>query len=196
MTNLLRIDSSARYRDSVGRDLADRLVERLNPDGTATIVERDLGAGVSLLDEPTVGAAFTPVEVRTDEQVAALAEGQRLIDELKAADAVVISMPIYNFSAPASLKAWADLIARVGETFQYTETGPVGLVADRPVYLIVTSGGVPIGSDADWATGWLRQFLGFIGITDVSVVEAGQLNTDPEAAVTSARHAVADLALV
>lgn len=193
--NILRIDSSARYDDSVGRDLASRLIERLNPDGSANVVTRDLGAGVSLLDEPTVGAAFTPPEARTGAQVDLLAEGQELIDELAAADAVVIAMPIYNFSAPASLKAWADLVARVGVTFKYTESGPVGLLADRPVYLIVTSGGVPIDSPADFATGWIRQFLGFIGISDVTLVEAGELNTDPERAVAAARDVVADLQL-
>ena len=193
--NILRIDSSARYGDSVGRDLASRLIERLNPDGSANVVTRDLGAGVSLLDEPTVGAAFTPPEARTGAQVDLLAEGQELIDELAAADAVVIAMPIYNFSAPASLKAWADLVARVGVTFKYTESGPVGLLADRPVYLIVTSGGVPIDSPADFATGWIRQFLGFIGISDVTLVEAGELNTDPERAVAAARDVVAGLQL-
>ena len=193
--NILRIDSSARYDDSVGRDLASRLIERLNPDGSANVVTRDLGAGVSLLDEPTVGAAFTPPEARTGAQVDLLAEGQELIDELAAADAVVIAMPIYNFSAPASLKAWADLVARVGVTFKYTESGPVGLLADRPVYLIVTSGGVPIDSPADFATGWIRQFLGFIGISDVTLVEAGELNTDPERAVAAARDVVAGLQL-
>ncbi len=193
--NILRIDSSARYTDSVGRDLSTQLIERLKSSDTATIVQRDLGAGVSILDEATVGAAFTPAEERSADQVAALAQGQVMIDELKAADAVVIAMPIYNFSAPAALKAWADLIARVGETFQYTETGPVGLVEDRPTYVIVTSGGVPISSPMDWATGWLQQFLAFIGITNVTVVEAGQLNTNPESAVGAARQAVAELAL-
>lgn len=194
--NILRIDSSARYTDSVGRDLSTRLIARLNADGSSTVLERDLATGISLLNEPTIGAVFTPADVRSDEQVALLAEGQELIEELKSADAVVISMPIYNFSPPAALKAWADLIARVGETFQYTETGPVGLLVDRPTYIVVTSGGVPIGSPMDWATGWLQQFLGFIGITNVTVLEAGQLNTDPEAAVAAAHQAVADLALI
>ena len=193
--NILRIDSSARYTDSVGRDLASRLIDRLDPSGTATVVERDLGAGLSLLDEPTLGAAFTPPEARTADQTALLAEGQAMIDEIIAADAIVIAMPIYNFSAPASLKAWADQVARAGVTFQYTPNGPEGLLADRPAYVIVTSGGVPIGSPADWATGWIRQFLGFIGISSVTVVEAGQLNTDPEAAVAAARDSVANLEL-
>lgn len=193
--NILRIDSSARYTDSVGRDLASRLIGRLDPTGTATVVERDLGAGLSLLDEPTLGAAFTPPEARTADQTQLLAEGQEMIDEIIAADAIVIAMPIYNFSAPASLKAWADQVARAGVTFQYTPNGPEGLLADRPAYVIVTSGGVPIDSPADWATGWIRQFLGFIGISSVTVVEAGQLNTDPEAAVTAARESVANLEL-
>lgn len=193
--NILRIDSSARYADSLGRELSGSLVDRLNADGTATVTVRDLAAGISLVDEATIGAAFTPPDDRSAEQVEILAEGQTLIDELKAADKVVISMPMYNFSAPGALKAWADLVARVGVTFQYTETGPVGLLEDKPVYLIVTAGGVPIGSPADWATGWLTQFLGFLGLSNVTVIKAGDLNVDPEGATAAAKQAVADLPL-
>lgn len=194
--NILQINSSARHADSVGRDLSARLINRLNADGTATVIDRDLSAGISLLDEATVGASFTPADQRSDEQTALLAEGQALIEEIKAADQIVIAMPIYNFSAPASLKAWADLVARAGVTFQYTETGPQGLLENKHVYVVVTSGGVPIGSPMDFATGWLQTFLGFLGLTNVTVLEAGQLNTDPEAAVAAAQQVIADVALV
>ncbi len=194
--NILRIDSSARYADSVTRDLATRLIERLNPDGTASIVTRDLAPGPSIVDEATVVSVFTPPEARTAEQVELLAEGAEMIEELRSTDTLVISMPMYNFAAPASLKAWADLVSRVGETFQYTETGPVGLLEDRPTYVIVTSGGTPIGGEMDWATGWLKLFLGFIGITNVTVIAGDNMNVDPEGATAAAQQAVADLALV
>ena len=76
----------------------------------------------------------------------------------------VIGLPIYNFGPPAAMKAWADLVARAGTTFRYTETGPEGLVANKPVYVIVASGGVPIGSPMDLSSTWLTTFLGFLGL--------------------------------
>ncbi len=190
MTSLLRIDASARYDDSVGRQLADSLIQRITAAQPAHVVSRDLGKGVSLLDEATVNAVFTPAEQRNDEQLSYLAEGHQLIEELNAADLLVIAMPIYNFGPPASLKAWADLVARAGQTFRYSEAGPEGLLADRPVYLIVTSGGVPLESPMDFATGWIRTFLGFLGLKNVTIIEATGLNTDPESALAAARQAV------
>ena len=124
------------------------------------------------------------------EQTAALAIADEFIAELVDADAVVIGLPIYNFGPPAALKAWADLVARAGTTFRYTETGPEGLVNDKPVYVIVASGGVPVGSPMDLSSTWLTTFLGFIGLTNVEVVAAGQLNVDPEGALDAARDLV------
>ena len=91
------------------------------------------------------------------------------MDELVAADVVVIGTPIYNFSIPASLKAWVDMVARARKTFRYTENGPVGLLSDKKAYIVVASGGVKVGSPADFATPYLRHALSFVGITDVDV---------------------------
>ena len=193
---ILRLDSSARSADSVSRQLADRLIARIAGDSSPVIVERNVATGLPFVDEATIEAMYTPAESRTQEQVDLLALGQTLIDELVAADAVVISMPVYNFGPPATLKAWVDLIARVGVTFNYTEQGPVGALADKPVYLIVASGGTPIGSAVDWATGWLKQVLGFLGITSVEVISAGQLNIDPDGALLAAEEIVDNVDLV
>lgn len=193
MTSLLRIDSSARYADSVSRMLIDQLIDRLGANGPLDITHRDLTKGVSLLDEATLGAAFTPVEQRTGDHTAILAEGQAMIEELQGADVVVIGLPIYNFGPPASLKAWADLVARAGQTFQYSEQGPRGLLADRPVYVVVTSGGIPLDAPMDHASTWLRSFLGFLGLTNVTMIAATGLNTDPEAALLAAKQAVIDV---
>jgi len=193
MTTILRIDSSARHQGSASRELADRLIARLP--GDVTVVERDLAHGVPLLSESTLGAMWTPPAERTDEQRATLAVADSFIQELLDADAVVIGLPIYNFGPPAAMKAWADLVARAGTTFRYTEHGPEGLVPNKPVYLVVASGGVPVGSEMDQASTWLRTFLGFLGLTDITVVEAGQLNVDPEAAIESARRRVDELSL-
>lgn len=188
MTTILRIDSSARRGDSVSRQLASRLIDRIP--GDVTITERDLASGVPLLSESTLAAMWTPADQRTDEQTAELAVADEYIAELIAADAVVIGLPIYNFGPPAAMKAWADLVARAGTTFQYTATGPQGLVPDKPVYVVVASGGVPVGSPMDLASTWLTTFLGFLGLTNVTVVAADQLNVDPDGALAAAQSKI------
>ncbi|MFW2334453.1 FMN-dependent NADH-azoreductase [Ilumatobacter sp.] len=193
MTTILRIDSSARHEGSASRELTGRLIDRLP--GEVTVVERDLAEGVPLLRESTLAAMWTPPVDRTDDQRADLEVADAFIDELLAADAVVIGLPIYNFGPPAAMKAWADLVARAGTTFRYTEHGPEGLIPDKPVFLVVASGGVPVGSEMDQASTWLTTFLGFLGLTDVTVVAAGQLNVDPERAIEDARRRVDELSL-
>ncbi|MFK7919880.1 MAG: FMN-dependent NADH-azoreductase [Ilumatobacter sp.] len=185
MTSILRIDSSARHGDSVSRELVSRLIDRIPGDTTTT--QRDLTNGVALLSEDTLAAMWTPAVDRSDAQNTELSAADQYISELMDADAVVIGLPIYNFGPPAALKAWADLVARAGTTFRYTETGPEGLVADKPVFIVVASGGVPVGSPMDLASGWLTTFLGFLGLTNVTVIAADQLNVDPEGAVATAR---------
>mgnify|MGYP001824458913 CR=1 FL=1 len=194
MTKILRIDSSARHDGSASRELGTRLIERLGPD--AAVKVRDLAAGVPLLSESTLAAMWTPEADRTAEQNAQLSVADEFIAELNDADVVVIGLPIYNFGPPAAMKAWADLVARAGTTFQYTENGPVGLVANKPVYVIVASGGVPVGSPMDLSSTWMKTFLGFLGLTDVTVIAADQLNVDPESALAAARERVDQTALV
>lgn len=188
MTQILRIDSSARHAGSASRELGTRLIERLGSD--ADVKVRDLAAGVPLLSESTLAAMWTPEADRTPEQQAQLSVADDFIAELVDADAVVIGLPIYNFGPPAAMKAWADLVARAGTTFRYTATGPEGLLGNKPVYVIVASGGVPVGSPMDLASGWLTTFLGFLGLTDVTVIAADQLNVDPEGALAAARERV------
>jgi FMN-dependent NADH-azoreductase len=183
MTNILRIDASARNSGSTTRQLADQLVTQLIAQGYgADVVRRDLAiTPPALLTETWVGANFTDEAERSDEQRAALAHSDELIAELEAADTIVIGVPVYNFAIPAALKAWVDLIARARRTFRYTETGPEGLLKGKKAYLVVASGGVPVGSDYDFATGYLRHVLGFVGITDVTIIAADQQMMDGEA---------------
>jgi len=197
MTQILRIDSSARHSDSVSRELADRLIARLGAatTGDIDVTIRDLSTGVPQLSESTLGAMWTPADDRTDDQNAELADADAAIAELFAADAIVIGLPIYNFGPPASLKAWADLVARAGTTFRYTADGPVGLVPNKPVYVVVASGGVPVGSPMDFSSTWITTFLGFLGLTDVTIIAADQLNIDPEGALATARDRVDQIAL-
>lgn len=188
MTKLLRIDSSARTADSVSRQLSDRLISRIAPDAEITV--RDLADGIPLLSESTLGAMSTPEADRTDTQNVELADANIAIQELFDADTIVIGLPIYNFGPPAALKAWADLVARAGTTFQYGPTGPQGLVPNKPVYVIVASGGVPVGSPMDLSSPWLTTFLGFLGLTNVTIIAADQLNIDPEGALAAAKERV------
>ena len=118
---------------------------------------------------------------RTDLQVKALALSQQLVNEVLEADVIVISAPIYNFSVPASLKAYFDLIARAGLTFKYSESGPVGLLEGKKAYVVVSSGGVEIDSDVDFAGKYIRHFLGFLGISDVEMIKLDLLMFDAEA---------------
>ena len=99
---------------------------------------------------------------------------------------MVIGAPMYNFSVPSTLKAWVDLIARVGVTFNYTENGPKGLLEGKKAYLVVATGGVPVNSAADFATPYLKQVLGFVGIADIEVIDASGFAVNAEEAMTRA----------
>ncbi len=166
---VLRIDASMRREGSVTRALADRIVAKLGPD---RMIARDLADGVPLVDEAWIGANFTPAEDRTDAQRAALSVSDALIEELRAADTLVIGLPVYNFGVPAALKAWIDQVARARVTFRYTESGPVGLLTGKRAIVVVASGGTEVDSGIDFATPYLRHALGFIGINDIRVVKA------------------------
>ncbi len=133
-----------------------------------------------------VGAFYTPAENRTGAQKDVIAVSDKLVAELKASDVVVIGAPMYNFSVPSTLKAWVDLIARVGVTFNYTENGPKGLLEGKKAYLVVATGGVPVNSAADFATPYLKQVLGFVGIADIEVIDASGFAVNAEEAMTRA----------
>lgn len=194
MSHILRIDASARNSGSTTRQLADQLVTRLVEQGYGSAVtRRDLAlTPPALLTEAWVGANFTDDADRSDDQRAVLAHSDALIAELEAADTIVIGVPVYNFGIPAALKAWVDQIARARRTFRYTETGPEGLLKGKKAYLVVASGGVPVGSDYDFASRYLIQLLGFVGITDVTVIAADQQLMDGEA-IARATSAIEEL---
>ena len=184
---ILRVDSSMRYEGSVSRQLGDRLVAKLG----GAVTNRDLAAEqIPFVDEEWIGANFTSEEDRSDAQRAKLALSDRLVTELKEADILVLNVPMYNFSAPAAFKAWIDMIARARVTFKYTDNGPVGLLEGKKAYVINTSGGTPLNSEADYLTGYLRQILSFIGIIDIEFVEASLLMVDPEKSVENASAAI------
>ena len=186
MTRVLRLDSSARTDASVTRALSETLAADLaGPDGDPVI--RDLAdQAPAFVDAAWVGANFTAPDARTADQKAVLAGSDALVEELEAAEQIVIGVPIYNFSLPASLKAWIDMVARARRTFRYTEDGPEGLLKGKTAWLVVASGGTALGSEIDFATPYLKHVLGFLGITDVRVIDAtrwGALSQAEQAAV-------------
>ncbi len=175
MNTILQINSSSRYHDSITRQVAELVVNNLSGDNT-TIINRDLAKGLPFIDEQWIGANFTAPEDRTDEHKATLSFSDSLVNELQQAEHIVIASPIYNFSLPAVLKAWVDLIARARLTFQYTANGPEGLLKNKKAYIVIASGGVPVGSPMDFASPYLKQALAFVGITDVTIIDANNID--------------------
>ena len=170
---ILELSSSGRQDGSITRQLSAELIAALEDrHGTIDITRRDLAAGVPFVNEAWIEANFTPDEERTTKHQETLAYSNELVEELKNADTLVIGVPIYNFSIAATLKAWIDMIARARLTFRYTDNGPVGLLEGKKAYLVVATGGVPVGSAMDFATPYLRHALSFVGITDVEIVAA------------------------
>lgn len=188
---ILHIDTSARRQNSTTRDLTAQIVAHLSP---SRIIRRDLATPLPLLTEDWVNANFTPEDQRDEVQRDLLSLSDSLVNEIKEADTLVIGLPMYNFGAPASFKAWVDLIARAGVTFQYTAEGPQGLLTGKRVVVAIATGGVPVGSDYDHLSGYIRQIMGFIGLTDVEFIAAEGMSTDPETALTAAKAAVVALA--
>lgn len=161
---ILRIDAGADHGASVSRALADELmVAIVGPEDA--VVRRDVSVGLPFVDAGWVGAAFA------DGDSAALALSEELIDELLTATEIVIVAPMYNLGVPAALKAYIDQVIRAGRTFRFTDAGPEGLVALQRAWVVTCSGGVPIGGPLDFNTSYLKALFGFIGVSDVRVVE-------------------------
>ena len=190
---LLRIDSSATLSGSTTRALTDRIVEQLAP---ANVITRDLAKDpLPQLTQDWIDARSTPDADRSAAQHSVLALSDTLVGELVDAETIVIGLPVYNFSVPASLKAWIDLVARVGVTFRYTPNGPEGLLKGKRAIIAMASGGTAAGSDIDFASGYLRHVLGFIGITDVTLIAADALAKDAEGTLARAHQAIDGLAM-
>ncbi|MCH7537421.1 MAG: NAD(P)H-dependent oxidoreductase [Proteobacteria bacterium] len=191
---ILKISSSGRIEGSTSRALSRDLISALEDRyGDIDVVDRDLATGVPVVDEAWIEANFTPEESRTEQHRKTLAYSDTLVAELQNADVLVIGVSMYNFSITATLKAWIDMIARARLTFRYTENGPQGLLSGKKAYLVVATGGVPVGSPMDFATPYLRHALAFVGITDVEIVAADRLNSEAEESLNKAREQIANL---
>lgn len=197
MSNILFLTASIRSdAESVSRGLGQSIVDGLAAKSGASVTTRDLAANdLPYVSAERFAANLTPPADRTPEQAELAAIADTLIAELQGADTIVIATPVYNFGPPATLKAWADLVARAGTTFQYTANGPEGLLKGKKAYLAIATGGTPVGSDVDFMSRWLTFFLGFLGITDVEMVAAdGIMGADGEAKIAAAKDAALKLA--
>lgn len=193
MSVLLRLDASIRGEASVSRRVTDRLIERVAAPDT-TIITRDLSQGVAAIDGNWLGAVFTPADERNPAQAEIAAQADALLDELRRADTLVIGLPIYNFGVPANLKNWFDQLARKGETFTYTETGPQGLMSGKKAFVVLSSDGTELGGPVDFASGYVRHMLNFFGITDVTFVAADKLVFGADEALARAEAAIERIA--
>jgi len=174
MKTLLQIRSSIFSNDGQSSRLAERFVARWrasNPGGK--VIVRDLAKEpIPHLDAARFVAFLAKPEERTPAQQAVVDYSDALIGELKRADVVVLGLPMYNFGVPSTLKAYFDHVARVGETFKYTEKGPVGLLTGKKVYVFAARGGMYAGTPNDTQTPFIRTFLSFLGMSDIEFVYA------------------------
>lgn len=181
--NILQINSSARSTDAQSTKVANAIVAQLTvKQVNAVVTVRDLAKTPHpVIDESTLQALFTPADQRTAEQASRVALDDALIAELQAADVLVLGCPMYNFGVTVQLKSWIDAIARAGVTFQYTATGPVGLIEGKKVYVALTRGGMHRDGATDTQVPYLKTVLGFLGMKDVQFIYAEGLGMGPEA---------------
>jgi FMN-dependent NADH-azoreductase len=192
MKTLLQIKTSLFSAHGASSALADRYVEqwtRANADGA--VVTRDVAKDeVPHLTAERFGAFLAKPEDRTPAQRRVAGQSDALIAELRAAGTLVIGLPMYNFGIPSTLKSYFDHIARAGVTFRYTDKGPVGLLGGKKAVIFATRGGLYAGTARDSQTTYVRDFLAFLGITDVEFVYAEGLamGEEPKSRALEAAH--------
>jgi FMN-dependent NADH-azoreductase len=185
--HVLVIRTSILGDNSSSNHLIDHWIASHKP---SQITERNLASQpVPHLD----GERFAAINAQTPsaEQAPIQALSDTLIDEIEQADAVIIGLPMYNFGVPSQVKAWMDHLARAGRTFKYTEQGPAGLLADKPVTVLATRGGAYADTAHDHQAPFVKQFLGFIGLKQVAFIYAETLASSQRSqAIEGARFAI------
>ncbi len=184
---ILRLDASANPGQSGSRVLGDQLTERMTqlyPE--IEIRQRDLNINAEFIDSNWITANLCEPHNRDNTARQRLAYSDELIAELQWADHILLTTPMYNFSVPATLKAWIDQVCRAGVTFRYTTDGPVGLLAGKRADIVITTGGAPLESPVDFISDYLRQVFAFVGITDINIIGADRLNLDSDESLSRA----------
>ncbi|MGS2718531.1 FMN-dependent NADH-azoreductase [Eionea flava] len=187
MKTLLNVDASARYDTSLSRQVTQYIADSL----AVNTNHRDLASTrLEFVSEAHIGAYYTRAEERSDPQKETLALSDELITELKDASQLVIGAPMYNFSIPASLKAWIDLVCRVGETFRYGDNGPEGLLNIDRAFIVVATGGTPVGGEVDFVSPYLVQVCRFMGIENIHIIDVSGSKGEPEKLLADAKQQV------
>ena len=187
---IYQIDSSARKKGSTSRALAKKLLDKIKKPEDE-VIYRDLDDEMLFVSGLTESGMKISENEQTNQHKKMFELSDKLVSELKESDKIIISVPIYNFGPPATLKAWSDLAARVGQTFKYTEDGTrIGLLDDKQVYLVITSGGTKINSKEDFLTPWLIHMLNFFGIKNIEIIAADQMAFDYEKSIKDAEDQI------
>ncbi|MFH4689106.1 FMN-dependent NADH-azoreductase [Vibrio diabolicus] len=193
MSSVLALKSSILGDYSQSNKLVEDFIKNVDQD---KLTVRDLAANPLPVLDFAVATALRATEDLSQEQQAVVELSDTLIEEVKAADTLVIAAPMYNFTIPTQLKNWIDLIARAGVTFKYTENGVQGLIEGKKAIVITTRGGIHKDSPTDNVTPYLRTVLGFVGITDVEFVYAEALNMGEDFAAKGISEAQSQLAAI
>ena len=192
---IYQIDSSARKKGSTSRALAKKVLDKIKkPDDE--VIYRDLDDEMLFVSGLTESGMKIDEKDQTEEHKKMFNLSDKLVTELKDSDVIIISAPIYNYGPPATLKAWSDLAARVGETFKFKPDGRrEGLLKNKRAYLVITSGGTKLNSKEDFLTPWLKYILNFFGIEKVDVISADQMALDYEKSIKDAEAQIENLSI-
>ena len=183
---IYQIDSSARKEGSTSRALAKKLLDKIKKPGDE-IIYRDLDDEMVFVSGLTESGMKIDKKDQNDHHKKMFELSDKLVKELKESDIIIISAPIYNYGPPATLKAWSDLAARIGETFRFKPNGRrEGLLKNKKAYLVITSGGTKLNSSEDFLTPWLKFILNFFGINHVEIISADQMSLDYEKSIRDA----------
>ena len=187
---IYQIDSSARKEGSTSRALAKKLLDKIKrPEDE--IIYRDLNEEMVFVSGLTESGMNIEKKDQTDHHRKMFELSDQLVKELKESDIIIISAPIYNYGPPATLKAWSDLAARVGETFKFKPNGRrEGLLKNKKAYLVITSGGTKLNSKEDFLTPWLKFILNFFGIEKIETINADQMALDYEKSIKEAEEQI------
>ena len=192
---IYQIDSSARKEGSTSRALAKKLLDKIkSPEDE--IIYRDLNDEMVFVSGLTESGMNIEKKDQTDHHRKMFELSDQLVKELKESDIIIISAPIYNYGPPATLKAWSDLAARVGETFKFKPNGRrVGLLKNKKAYLVITSGGTKLNSKEDFLTPWLKFILNFFGIDKIETINADQMALNYEKSIKDAEKQIDNIIL-
>ena len=190
---IYQIDSSARKEGSTSRALAKKLLKKIKrPEDE--VVYRDLNDEMVFVSGLTESGMNIDEKDQNENHKKMFELSNQLVKELKESDVIIISAPIYNYGPPATLKAWSDLVARVGETFKFKPNGRrEGLLRNKRAYLVITSGGTKLNGKEDFLTPWLKFILNFFGIEKIDTISADQMALDYDKSIIDAEVQISNI---